>query len=98
QSATVAATLVQDGGAGDWHLEGDGLQLTATAAADAAQSVGAEFDQLCRVHGQITVDGAERGVDCLGRRAVHAQAGDLDRFESIRDVSAWFDSAHGLAL
>jgi hypothetical protein len=99
QSVTVAAGLAQDGDAGDWRLDGDGLQLTASAAADgAAPPAGAEFDQLCRVQGRITVDGTDRAIDCLGRRALHAQAVDLDRFESIRDVSAWFDSSHGLSL
>src|SRR5437588_521531 len=74
QSAAVTAALAQDGEAGDWRLDGEGVQLRASAAADgAAPPSGPELDQLCRVQGQITVDGAERTIDCLGRRAVHAE-------------------------
>ena len=40
QSVTVAAGLAQDGDAGDWRLDGDGVQLTASAAAGLKPSSG----------------------------------------------------------
>lgn len=97
-SATLDAALTGDDETGEWRLEGDGVQLTASAGDAPLVGAGDDFDQLCRVHGRLVIDGSEREVDCFGRRAVHAAAEELDRFESIRDVSAWFDESHGLAV
>jgi hypothetical protein len=97
-SATLDATLDGDDETGEWRLHGDGIELTASPGDAPLVGAGDDFDQLCRVHGQVDVEGAQREVDCLGRRAVHAATDKLDRFESIRDVSAWFDESHGLAL
>jgi hypothetical protein len=89
---------------GDWRLEtDDGAELTARPAGDAVPAIGpdgvsAGFDQLCRVSGTFVLAGAEHTVDCPGRRGARATALDLDRFASIRDVSAWFESGDGLAL
>jgi hypothetical protein len=87
----------------DWRLEADGAELTAAAAGAAVPAMGpdgvsAGFDQLCRVTGTFVLDGAQRTVDCLGRRGARATALDLDRFTSVRDVSAWFEPGDGLAL
>ena len=57
-----------------------------------------EFDAVCRVHGGITVEAVEHDVESLGRLAVHAGTGDLDKFESVRDVCAWFDPVHVLSV
>lgn len=97
-SATLDATLDGDDETGEWRLHGDGVELTASPGDAPPVGAGDDFDQLCRVRGQATVDGEQREVDCLGRRAVHAATDALDRFESIRDVCAWFDESHGLAL
>jgi hypothetical protein len=97
-SATLHATLAGDDETGEWRLHGDGVELTASPGDAPLVGAGNDFDQLCRVHGQVNVDGTQREVDCLGRRAVHPATDQLDRFESIRDVCAWFDDSHGLAL
>ena len=97
-SATLHATLAGDDETGEWRLRGDGVELTASPGDAPLVGAGDDFDQLCRVHGLVNVDGTQREVDCLGRRAVHAATERLDRFESIRDVCAWFDDSHGLAL
>ncbi|HEY1511419.1 MAG TPA: hypothetical protein VGF93_20590 [Solirubrobacteraceae bacterium] len=102
-SATREATLTADDESGEWRLHGDGVELTASPGDAPLVGAGDDFDQLCRVRGSVDivdpVGGSEqREVDCLGRRAVHAATDRLDRFESIRDVSAWFDDSHGLAV
>lgn len=96
QTVTVEASLTPDGD--NWRLHGYGVELTVSAAGEGSQDLNGEFDAICRVHGGITVEGVEHDVDCLGRLAVHSGTGDLQRFESIRDVSAWFDPTHGLSL
>lgn len=97
-AVTVDATLAQDSDGGNWRLHGFGIELTVSAAGEVPQDLSGEFDAICRVHGAIIVDGVEHDIECLGRLAVHSGAGDLARFESIRDVSAWFDPTHGLSL
>jgi hypothetical protein len=95
---TLAATLEGDRADDDWRLEGAGVRLTATPTCAAAPSAGTGFDQLCRVHGQVVLAGAEREIDCIGRRGAHGDGVKLDKFESFRDVSAWFEPDDGLAV
>ncbi len=86
-----------------WRLEGEGIEVIFSPSAPAVSSeertagVGG-FDQLCRATGQIAVTGGERAVECLGWRSARNGALDLDRIESFRQVSAWFDAEDGLAL
>jgi hypothetical protein len=87
----------------EWRLEVDGADLTARPAGEAVPATGpdgvsAGFDQLCRVSGTFVLAGNEQAVECLGRRGARAKALDLDRFTSVRDVSAWFDPTYGMAL
>jgi hypothetical protein len=102
----VVASAEIDGvdDAEDWRLAADGADLTISpeglaspASADDVALAG--FDQLCRVRGRIAaVDGAIRELDCLGRRGARAQLPDPRRFESVRDVSAWFGPDDGIVL
>ena len=86
-----------------WRLEGQGIELVLSPSAPA---VGPEecaagvtgFDQLCRASGRVTIAGGERVVECLGWRSARDVALELDRIESFRQVSAWFDADDGLAL
>jgi hypothetical protein len=95
---TVEASLEPDDESGGWRLHGYGLELNVSAAGEDAEGLRGEFDAVCRVHVGMTVEAVEHDVDCLGRLAVHAGAGDLDNFESVRDVCAWFDPTHLLSL
>jgi hypothetical protein len=96
-SAGAPVTLDGSAPSADWRLQGAGVELTLTPHSDpaiAAQTGG--FDQLCQVRGSVEIDGAERQLDCLGHRGVH----DLEvaGFESVRELSAFFDSGEGLTL
>ncbi len=82
----------------DWRIVSDRVELTLTPAAAAAPAVPPGFDQLCRVRGRFALDGQDTTVDCLGRRGSRAAHPDFGRFESLRDVSAWFEPAEGIAL
>jgi hypothetical protein len=97
-AVSVEASLDPNDESGGWRLHGYGLELNVSAAVEDAQDLRGDFDAVCRVHGGMTVEAVEHDVDCLGRLAVHAGTGDLDKFESVRDVSAWFDPTHGLSL
>lgn len=84
---------------GDWHLAADGVELAITGAAEPIHSLGDAdgFDQLCRVRGQAVIEGGEVAVDCLGRRGARRSL-ESSRYDSIRDVSAWFEPDEGFAL
>ncbi len=97
-AVTVEASLEPDDENGGWLLHGYGVELNVSAAGEDAQDLRGDFDAVCRVHGGMTVEAVEHDVDCLGRLAVHAGVRDLDNFESVRDVCAWFDPTHGLSL
>ncbi len=81
-----------------WTLSGPDVELTIEPIGDAVASETPEgFEQLCRVHARIAAEDAERVVESLGRRCALAgvDVGDLD---SVRDVSAYFEPAVGIAL
>ena len=99
--ATLDATLEAAGD--DWRIAADGVELVVAPVAEPVQSLGSEaaqggFDQLCRVEGRFTVDGAERAVASLGLRSVRDAGLETDGFEAMRQVLAWFEPADGLAL
>jgi hypothetical protein len=99
----VAAALLHDGGESeDWRLEGDGVELTISATGAAVAGSGADgpsgFHQLCRVHGRVRLDGTGREIDCIGRRGGYPDGVVAERLDSVRDVSAWFEAADGLAV
>ncbi|HYB25708.1 MAG TPA: hypothetical protein VEF89_03755 [Solirubrobacteraceae bacterium] len=103
--ATVRPGLRLSAGAdGDeWRLEDDGAALVVSPAGDAvsARSVDGEiegFDQLCRIAGRFELEGSEHPVDCLGLRTWWSAPVDLERFESVRAVAAWFEPEEALAL
>lgn len=101
--AIVAAAALYDGSESeDWRLEGDGVELaisaTGAALAGSAADRPSGFDQPCRVQGRVMLDGAEREIDCIGRRGGYGDGFGPERLESVRDVSAWFEPADGLAV
>jgi hypothetical protein len=99
----LTATLTGAGETEQWRLDGDRIELrlspSAAATLGGAPDAGLEgFDQLCRASGRLTLGGGEREVSCLASRSTRDGALDLERFESFRQVSAWFEPDEGLAL
>jgi hypothetical protein len=91
------------GPGGEWRLEGEGVSLLVSPAGDlvdvhAVQDGIEGSEQLCRVSGRFSHDGAQREVDCLGLRSSFSDAIDFGKFESIRAVSAWFDPDEALSV
>jgi hypothetical protein len=87
----------------EWRLDAGGTELTIAPVGEAvavpATDEGIEgWEQLCRVSGRFQGDGAGSAVECLGLRTGWLGGVDLERFESIRSVSAWFEPGEALAL
>jgi hypothetical protein len=81
---------------GTWWLSGRDVELESLPEGEPA-SVTDGFDQLTRVRGRLRTAGQDHEVDLLGSRAARDGV-DLSRFESIRDVSAWFGPDLGLSV
>lgn len=87
-----------------WRLTAGYAELSFSPAGEAARSAPgidaalAGFAQLCRVEGQLRLDGEEHEVKCLGVRAARPEGGDLARFQSAREVTAWFEPGEALTL
>ena len=89
----VVSDFISEGDAADedWGLSGPELSLTLSGVGEAAAEPElGRFDQLCRVRGEATINGAKHPVDELGRRCVREPLLQ-ERLESIRDFSAWFE-------
>lgn len=56
------------------------------------------YEQLCRVAGEIVVDGAVRPIDGAGQRGHAWGAPDWRRLDSVHTVAAWMDGGLGVAL
>jgi hypothetical protein len=87
----------------EWRLDaGPAALLVAPAGEAVAVHVpedGIEgCDQLCRVSGRFERDGTEHAVDCLGLRTWWSGAFDVERYESIRAVSVWFEPDEALTV
>jgi hypothetical protein len=95
----VSAQLEGEDPAGEWLLRTEDLDLVLTGASEpapaAAESDVGGFDQLARVTGR---SGVRRELACLGLRRAHGVAPSLERFDSLRDVAAWFEPGEGLAV
>lgn len=93
--ATYPAAIAGEDPDSEWTISGPGIELVVSPegeVATAAEGLGG-FDQLCRVRGRY--DGQE--VECLGRRALRDPI-NLEKVDSVRDVSAWFDGEAAVAL
>jgi peptidoglycan/xylan/chitin deacetylase (PgdA/CDA1 family) len=103
ESATVdAVTLATEEPLSEWGLRWEGrLDLRVSALSPPVETAigGLEgYEQLCRVEGTATVDGAERGVSCLGQRGHNWGVADWDHMDLARTVCAWWDEDHALML
>lgn len=103
-SGGLAPVRVSGAADGDeWRLDGDGVELLVAPAGEAvAVTASADdiegWDRLCRVSGRFEHAGTEHAVDCLGLRTWWSDAVDLERYASIRTVSAWFEPDEALTV
>jgi hypothetical protein len=103
----VRGELQGGGPSEDWLLRGEALELAVSAEGedvsvdDSSRSLkGVEvkgFDQLARVKGSLTLQGAEHPVDSLAWRAVLRGLPEPNELASQRLIAAWFEPAAGLA-
>ena len=96
----------------EWRLvvaaSGGGFDLRFTAASPpvelgpedpVAQAVGmGGYEQLCRVEGTVTLEGAAQPLACLGQRGHAWGVPRWGELELARTVCAWWDEAHALTL
>jgi hypothetical protein len=87
---------------GDWRLDGANPLVVAAAAEAVALQVPQDhlegYSQLCRVTGRLGLGAGDREVDCLGVRTWFPGPVDMERYESIRAVSTWFEPDEAIAL
>jgi hypothetical protein len=103
ESATVdGVTLATEEPLSAWRLRWEErLDLRVSALSPPIETAigGLEgYEQLCRVEGTATVDGAEPRVSCLGQRGHNWGVADWDRMDLARTVCAWWDEDHALML
>ena len=104
-ASAALSDLNLSGGAdgGEWQLDGPAAALLVAPAGNEVAVQASEdgidgWDQLCRVTGRFERDGTEHTVDCLGLRSWWSGAVDVERYESIRAVSVWFEPDEGLSV
>jgi hypothetical protein len=100
--AEVSASVGDSGPDTEWRLSGPGLELVVSPIGELAELSEADAalsgsEQRCRVTGTMSREGAEQPVDCLGRRGRRSEP-DWSRFESVREVAAWFGSDDAFVL
>jgi hypothetical protein len=102
-AAPAVAWTVEDRA---WHLSGDGFELhveprgetpaQAESDGDAPADVSG-LQELCRVHGRLSIDGVEQVVDCGGTRT-EVDGLTPDAIDSVRAVSGWFGPDEAITL
>lgn len=105
--ATAAVELAPDGWQVDdqtWRLAGGGCDLRVQSLAPEPASADASArpevtgrQELCRVRGVVTHDGAERQIDCVGART-ELDGVDPGALASLRAVGGWFADDEAIAL
>lgn len=58
----------------------------------------AGYEQLCRVRGEVALDGEARAVDAMGQRGHAWGAPDWRRLASAHTLSVWLEGERGVAL
>jgi hypothetical protein len=99
-AATVdaSASIAGNSAAEEWRLSGDAIDCTVSPEGDAVTLPGVDgFDQVCRIRGRCTVEGAVREFDAPGVRGSR-DAAVVGGFESVRELMAWFADRDAIAL
>jgi hypothetical protein len=93
--APTAARLDASRPGEPWRLLGADIDLEAVGQGEPGEVDGG-FEQLVTVRGRCTIEGTQHDLETLGRRGTRSF--EADRFETIRDVSAWFGPDLGMAV
>ncbi len=81
-----------------WRLTGPDFALSFVPAGEnGSRAPSPAGDLLCRVEGHIGAPEAERAVSCSGTVSLEPDT-RIDRLDSIRAVTGWFDADHGVVL
>jgi hypothetical protein len=88
-----------------WKLSGEGFELHVEPRGETPAQVDGDGDgpevtglqELCRVHGRISLDGAELIVDCGGTRT-EVDGIQPDAIGSARVVSGWFGADEAITV
>jgi hypothetical protein len=99
----VTGELDDSAEGGAWRIDGHGTSLVFTPTgpaghADAPDGVLSMVDQLCTVSGTLRVDGNDREISSMGWRTTLQGKFELDRLDSFRQTSAWFEPTQGFSL
>ena len=84
--------------AGERHELALTFEAASPPAGHAAVGGMAGYEQLCRVRGEVRLDGRTGPIDGTGQRGHAWGAPDWRRLDSVHTVSAWMDSGAGVAL
>lgn len=99
-TAGLVAELADDDGT--WQVRAPGLEIAIADSGDPvplmAGSETSGFTQLATVTGAATVAGRALEVQADGRRSAHTSPDDLVRYDSVREVSGWFEGAEAVSL
>jgi hypothetical protein len=93
-----SASIAGDSSDTQWTVSGDAIECTISPEGEAVAlpRLGG-FDQVCRIRGRCSVDGAERELDASGVRGSR-DAAVVGEFESVRELTAWFTDRDAIAL
>jgi hypothetical protein len=89
-----------------WSLSGDGFELHVEPRGETPAEPDGDGDapvnvsglqELCRVHGRLSIDGVEQTVDCGGTRT-EIDGLKPDAITSVRAVSGWFGPDEAITL
>jgi hypothetical protein len=89
-----------------WNLTGDGFELHVEPRGETPAEPDSDGDapanvsglqELCRVHGRLSIDGVEQIVDCGGTRT-EIDGLKPDAIASVRAVSGWFGPDEAITL
>lgn len=91
---------LKDDAGGFWlefRAESEPLEHGVDSAAASASGLQG-YEQLCRVEGEVELNGLRRTLSCLGQRGHGWGPAPWGRIELARTVSAWMEGPRGLAL
>jgi hypothetical protein len=102
-TATTLQVVLRRGGPDEaWGVEGDGVSLvlepTGLPGHGGTPGELETTDQICRVTGQLAVDGSPAELECLGWRSFVNRESDLSAVMSFRWLAAWLGPGDGFSL
>ena len=86
-----------------WRVQGTetSLVFAPTGAAVRGEAAGgsvSSLDELCVVSGTVRLEGSDQEITSTGWRTTLEGSFELDRMDSFRQTSAWFEATQGFSL